>query len=380
MHSSSTNLTASPIHPAQHDSAQLCFHLATTAAERDAIYRLRYEVYALENGFRAPGTADHRAWEDASDAQATHLYATAGGKLMGALRIVYGADAAFPEEIRRAYDLARFQPSVPPEKMAITSRFALQRAHRAGPAALQFFVESARQQHARGVALSLGDSHLNLLPFYTALGFRTYAAPYHHPVAGTLVPFVLITSDVEHLRKVGSPLLALADASSHPFAEPAPPKQDFFFGRAPLRGARSDAMRFWEDLYAALGPPPFEQGPLAGLGVSELRSLLGLSYLVDWPGESVLLRSGHPVTERWLLLSGQVEVEGAPLPPLSIVGGAAQDGDARHEVDARVGPSGALLLSLDERKLRQTLSASGRVTDQLRTAIDASRSAQRTGR
>lgn len=66
----------------------LSFRLATTAAEREAIYRLRYDVYALENGFRAPGPADHRAWEDASDDMAAHLYATAGGELVGALRIL----------------------------------------------------------------------------------------------------------------------------------------------------------------------------------------------------------------------------------------------------------------------------------------------------
>jgi len=80
--------------------------------------------------------------------------------------------------------------------MAVTSRFALRPEHRAGMAALQLFVETARIARERGVELSFGDSPLNLISFYSALGFRTYAAPYHHPVGGTLVPFVLIAGDL----------------------------------------------------------------------------------------------------------------------------------------------------------------------------------------
>lgn len=357
----------------------LSFRLATTAAEREAIYRLRYDVYARENGFRAQGPADHRAWEDASDDKSAHLYATADGELVGALRILYGVDAAFPDETSRAYDLGRFYSSVPPEKVAVTSRFALKREYRAGTAALQFFIESARLLRARGVALSFGDSPLNLLPFYNSLGFRTYTTPYHHPVAGALVPFVLVAGDLAHLRQVGSPLLALTDASTPELDDAARRVRDILAGRAPLCGARSDAARFWEDLQAALGPPPFVQGPLAGLTASELRALLGLSYLVDWAGGGTLLRAGHPVTERWLVLSGQVEVDGALVPPWSIIGGSGQPGGTQHDVDARIGESGARLLSLDERKLRQALAADNRVAERLRFAIHTFQIARAAG-
>ncbi len=118
---------------------------------------------------------------------------------------------------------------------------------------------------------------------------------------------------------------------------------------------------------------------MAGLTASELRALLGLSYLVDWAGGGTLLRAGHPVTERWLVLSGQVEVDGAPVPPWSIIGGSGQPGGTQHDVDARIGESGARLLSLDERKLRQALAADNRVAERLRFAIHTFQIARAAG-
>lgn len=349
----------------------LGFSLATTAAEREAIYRLRYEIYALENGFSAHGPAAPLAWEDACDGEASHLCARVGGELVGALRIQYGAAAALPEALCRAYDLARFDAVVARHQVAVTSRFALRREYRAGATALQVFTESARLQRAQGVVLSFGDSPLSLLPFYTSLGFQTYTAPYHHPVAGVLIPFVLVAGDLEHLRQVGSPLLCLADAATPAVDAAALRVRGLIAGGGPLLGARSDASRFWQELHAALGPAPLAAGPLAGLTASELRGLLGLSYLVDWPAGSTLLRRGHPATERWLVLSGAVEVAGRRVPPLSIVGGSAQATGSQHEVDACIGESGARLLSLDERKLRQTLAGPGRLAEKLRLAIAA---------
>jgi predicted GNAT family N-acyltransferase len=218
--------------PPRASGAALSFRLATTQDEREAIYRLRYEVYALENGFRPPGPDSYRAWEDASDTKATHLYALADGKLIGALRILSGADTAPHDETSRAYDLARFDPCVPREKMAIAGRFALKREYRAGTTFLQLFIESARLQKQRGVELSFGDSPLALLPLYTSLGFQTYQAPYHHPVAGTLLPFVLVSGDLEYLRQIQSPIVAIADASTLPLDQTARPCRTAYYLRA----------------------------------------------------------------------------------------------------------------------------------------------------
>lgn len=329
--------------------------IATTAAEREAIYRLRYEVYAVENGFSPPGSADFRAWEDASDAKAAHLYVMVEGKIVGALRIMYGADGPFPEETHRAYDLDRFLQIVSRTKIAIASRFAIKREHRAGPISIQLLLECARLQRQRGVALCFGDSPLTLLRFYTTLGFRAYVTPYHHPVAGTLAPFVFIVGDVDYLRQINSPLVALADMSNPEFDDVTRRLRQLVSQQVPLRSARSHPERFWQEIYAAFGHPAFAVGALARLTEAELRSLLGLSYIVDFPEGRTLLRSGHPATERWLVLSGRVEVDGKPAPQLSLVGGALGSGGRLHSVDAYVGEHGATLLSIDERKLGQLI-------------------------
>lgn len=345
--------------------------LATTTAEREAIYRLRYEIYAIENGFGVQGADATAEWTDASDWQADHLYAAASGELVGALRIVYGADAVFPDALRSAYDLARFTAVVPYEQMAITSRFAVKRAYRASSAALHLLIESARLQRARGVALSFGDCPLNLLSYYTAIGFRTYAPPYHHPVAGALVPLVLVAGDLVYLRQIGSPLCTLAEVLTPERDETAERVRSLLGTSSGLRGPRGeprDVARFWQELQDVLGPPPFQKGPLAGLDTNALRGLLSLSYLIDWKG-GPLLRRGQPVTERWLLLSGQLAVDGCLAAPLTLVGGADEPGGLRHCVDAHVGEGGARLLSIDERKLRQTLATAGSAAEPLRLAL-----------
>lgn len=349
----------------------LTFHLAATAAERAAIYRLRHEIYALECGFRTQGAGDYQPGEDAWDAKATHLYATLRGELVGALRVSFGADDALADELLPAYELARFQSVVPRAGMAVTSRLALAREHRAGPAALELLIESARLQQERGVALSFGDSPLGLLPFYSSIGFRLYTAPYHHAIAGTLVPFVLAAGDLAHLRAMDSPLLVLADATAPELDETAQRLRELLPPRPPLLAARSHANPFWAELFAALGPPPFERGPLAGLAESELESLLGPSYLVDWPPGRTLLRPGPPISERWLLLSGPVEVNGVEVPPLSILGGASRPEDRRHELDARIGRAAARLLSLDERRLQRALAAKTRAAARLAANLHA---------
>lgn len=349
----------------------LSLRLATTSEEREEIYRLRHEVYGIENHFGAQASADFRAWEDSCDAKAAHLYAAADGKIVGALRILYGADGAFSESSSRAYDLGRFLPIVALEKMAITSRFALKREYRASTLAIQLFIESARLQRERGIELAFGDSPLTLLPYYTALGFRTYQAPYHHPVAGTLAPFVFVVGDLEYLRQIQSPILTLATESTSELDETARRMREVLSFQTPLRGARSHTNRFWMELYRVFGQPPFENGPLAGLTEAELRSLLGSSYIADFPGGSTLLRTGHPATERWLVLSGQVEVDDMRVPPYAIVGGASEESGALHGVDARIGSQGAMLVSIDERKLRQMLGTASHFAERLSANLEA---------
>lgn len=69
--------------------------VATTEAEREAIYRLRYEIYVEEMNIFGDG-ADHaqRRLEDANDATARLMYAAIDGEVVGSMRLNFGADAA----------------------------------------------------------------------------------------------------------------------------------------------------------------------------------------------------------------------------------------------------------------------------------------------
>lgn len=354
--------------------------IADATAHLDAILRLRAEIYEVEGGFRpqpgdaaahsAPLARNARAWQDASDARSVHALATVNGVLVGALRALPGADDELLAEVAEKYDLARFAPVVPRTRMAVVSRFALRREWRAGPLALDLFVAMARCLRARGVALTFGDCRFGLAPFYTSLGLQTYAAPYHDAIGGALLPLLLPTGDLEHLRRVGSPLASLVDDSAPAVDDVALAVRELVGASPVVLGSKSHPALFARAL-DVLGPPPHASGPLAGLSAAELRNLLAPSYVVDWPAGRTLLARGQPISERWILLEGDVLVDGEPAPPLSIVGGADTEGGLHQAYDARIGPRGARLLSLDERKLGTLLAAPSRLAERLRENVRA---------
>src|SRR4051812_14697767 len=98
--------------------------VAASAAEREAIYRFRYEVY-VEQMHLYRSTADHeRRWlRDVDDDGAVLLYAALGGQVAGTIRINFGADAPFSREAEDTYELGRFRPVVPDAQMAVDARF-----------------------------------------------------------------------------------------------------------------------------------------------------------------------------------------------------------------------------------------------------------------
>ena len=66
----------------------LQFQFATTTAEREAVYRLRYEVYVEERG-AYKDVADHknRLLSDALDPTGRLLYGKVGEEVVGSLRL-----------------------------------------------------------------------------------------------------------------------------------------------------------------------------------------------------------------------------------------------------------------------------------------------------
>ena len=95
---------------------------AETEDEREAVYRLRYDIYSREMNLESPAVDHERqVLTDANDDTARILYATVDGELAGTLRIHWGGDAPFPEEFEETYQFGHFR--VRPISPAVEAQF-----------------------------------------------------------------------------------------------------------------------------------------------------------------------------------------------------------------------------------------------------------------
>src|SRR6476659_218201 len=100
--------------------------LAATPAEREAVFRQRYRVYAKEMGvYRTKADHEQKLLQDGFDSTGRLLYASVNGEVAASLRIHSGADGPLPEPYGIVYDLKRFAGSVPPEAMAVVTRYVV---------------------------------------------------------------------------------------------------------------------------------------------------------------------------------------------------------------------------------------------------------------
>jgi hypothetical protein len=277
---------------------------AHTEAEREAIYRLRHEVYVQEMGeFR--DVAEGGLLRDPSDDGARHLYVKVHDTVVGALRYHVGKDGPFAPEDEAIYDLGRFRSVVPDENMAILSRFCALPEYRPLLVPFKLLLQSLPFTPDDGVELLFCDCQPHLLNLYTRLGFRSYTRVYSDAVASILVPLVLVRGDVDHFRRVGSPI-----------GERDPGPESIALAarvRPLLRGgamARVDGRdKSWDEIYFALQDlPGGRESILSGLVNDEVRSVLASSFQLELRKGDRVVRRGQVTRTLFVVVHGRLEV------------------------------------------------------------------------
>jgi GNAT superfamily N-acetyltransferase len=194
---------------------ELEIRVATSAAERERIYRFRYEVYVARLG-RQARDADHRRRtlrEDLDD-DSTLIHATSNGAMVGVARSTVCTPALLATPLATSFALDRFRAHAP-KRLMISSRLMVDprwRSAHIGARVMAFMYERCRDLDA---LFDFCHCRPELVGFYEILGHRRYLAPFDHPEAGPLEPMVFALQDTIHLAHVGSPLLPLALARPH---------------------------------------------------------------------------------------------------------------------------------------------------------------------
>jgi CRP-like cAMP-binding protein/predicted GNAT family N-acyltransferase len=280
---------------------------AHTKSEREAVYRLRYEVYIEEMGYDYPA-ADHQArlLPDEGNRQSPLLYAQSDGEVVGTLKIDGGADSPFTAEEYASYHIDRFLALVPADRIAILSRFIMRPGYRSGEITDSLLAAMIAFLLARRVQVLFCRCRPHLIGFYERLGFRAYADVVSTPVAGVLVPLVLVLDDVPYLERIRSRLVPLV--KDHP--RDATVAEGIVALLPPLPPVHVvDEAQGWPDMLLTGSDRNAEtESIFEGLGQGDVARLLEGSRILTCQAGDRIVTKEHGDHTLFVVLEGTVQV------------------------------------------------------------------------
>lgn len=288
--------------------------MATTEAEREAIYRLRYEVYIEEmNGQSRHSEADvaSRRLHDEWDVHSHHFIVIQNGRPAACARLTLRRDGPF--ECDGHFNLGRISPAFP-HQISMSSRLALHPRLRGTHLLKHLTCTMFRFAKEQGMRFDFIDCHPRLLPLYTRLGYRLYQPGFNHPRYTYVVPMVLVFDDVEHFQTVGSPFAEIAEqyprsSDALELLRAAFPQME----KELISGISSDINNFWDLLqlrWNSSASIATACDIFAGLTAQEMKELASFGHLLMCRQGDVVLTKYDIGREVFLILSGHFEVVG----------------------------------------------------------------------
>jgi CRP-like cAMP-binding protein/N-acyl-L-homoserine lactone synthetase len=287
--------------------------IATTEAEKEEIYRLRYQVYIEEMdgaGRHTEADTSQRRMRDDLDDQGLQFYIRQKGEVVGCVRVNLRRDG--PWECEDRFELEKFAPAYP-SKIMMASRFAMHPRARGSALMMQlscavFQYCCEKEQHFMFL-----DCHPKLLPLYSRFGFRMYRAGFKHPKYTYVIPMVFANGDVEHLERIKSPLAGIL--GRYP---PTTQWRDLLLRSFPAAAhtfisADVDGEAFWRLLGGSLlgmGVDTNLSDILMGLTEDEKKLLVSIGQIVSCRAGDPVLSTGDEGREIFLILDGCFQVLG----------------------------------------------------------------------
>jgi len=287
--------------------------LARTSTQREAVYRLRYEVYMreLRKGFLSGVDHEHAWVRDPEDEQegVSIFYTGPEDAMTGSLRFQVWDPGRVPEHVFQRFSLHLF-PGIDAYKVSEAARLVV----RSDMRGMRLLASLALAAFEHGVAnhdvfVCFLYCSPGLVRAYMRLGFRPYPGDVIPNEDGIRLPMFMIAADLEHLRAIGSPLAPLM-ARYFP-ADTIPPDISAFLelvNEQPCHYETHPA-RVWREVRDQLQPGPGTRSPLLeGISASDAEVLCHCGFLMEIPADKVVLREGLVERELYLVLRGEYEV------------------------------------------------------------------------
>ncbi len=189
---------------------------ASTASDREEVYRFRYRIEVEELGQASP-TADPAlgVCRDPSDERARILVAVdeSTGAILGTLRAIFGCDGPFPPDLVEELDIHSMIVAFGDERISCSGAFLVDPAYRGQTVTSQLANQMVRWMLAEGVEVDTCRVPLSQARTWFQLGYRPYGAVLPIPGSTELaVPLALVLRDRRYLEQVGSPLVGWLEA------------------------------------------------------------------------------------------------------------------------------------------------------------------------
>ena len=344
----------------------ITFHIAETEAEREQIYRLRYEIYVEEmHIFGSVADHEHRTLTGHNDEQARLLYAKCGDELIGSMRLNLGKDGDFSEELEATYNLFRFRPLLKDEQLMVLTRFMVKKEFRGGAIAYRMIEQVAKICLEEQIEVAVCDCQPHLIRYYQRMGFQSYECDvYNDGEFGIMIPLAFAVRDLEYLAKIRSPLRV-------PLEQPVTDLDKVkriasLFGAPAVRGVAEmdDAETSWiVDQLSSENESNLSRTRLfEGMSSSEIMPIISKGYLLSLGKEDLMIRSGQQTATVFMVLSGELDVyqDGKLVHRTragEVIGELGFILNARRSADVYVSSEHATVLSMDESKLSKRLNS-----------------------
>lgn len=285
--------------------------IAETSKEKRDIYRLRYRVYIEEMAFPIT-SADHKnkLLYDELDEWGTLLYAKVGSKIIGTLRINIGRSQDFPADLANSICFGKFEKYLKDShKIAYASKGMVSPLYRGSEAHYLLATESYELYCKRQVQLCFCNCQLYLLPFHEHYGYRRFGQSFVDHDFGVEACLVMLVDDINHLRKVRSPLFHIAKKRNILSTELTGCfNSEFPEAEKSINSRIVSEKQLWSILSDRLGDTPNKAiALLHELSEAEAKKLLHYSgVIIRCQANSCIVNGGNESRELNILLSGRL--------------------------------------------------------------------------
>jgi len=186
--------------------------LVESAAEREQLYRFRYDIYVDEVRFTRHADHANRLLKDDLDEIAFSFAIFEDGRVVGSLRTLYLEDVADIAPLVDKFDMAPALAAFGKAAICTTSRFMVEPSLRNGSVVFKLMRAAYAHAMQRGVRLNFGDCSPHLIPFYEHMGYRRYTAGFNDSAYGYKIPILMLARDHTHFAQIRSLLARLAQA------------------------------------------------------------------------------------------------------------------------------------------------------------------------